>query len=161
MATRAEDPSTPLILPDGAPYRIGIVAAQWHDDIVTTLLEGAVQTLHQCGVLDSNLTIARCPGTYEIPVIASRMIETKRFDAIITLGVVVRGETAHFDYVAGPVAYGLQDLAIRTGTPCIFGVLTTEDLDQAWARAGGQHGHKGREAALTALETLNVLDELT
>jgi 6,7-dimethyl-8-ribityllumazine synthase len=161
MATREEDHTHPIILPNGAPHRIGIVAARWHDDIVTTLLDGAVQTLHQCGVVDTNITIARCPGTYEIPVVAARMIDTKKFDAVITLGVVVRGETAHFDYVAGPVAYGLQDLAVRTGTPCIFGVLTTEDLDQAWARAGGAHGHKGREAALAALETLNVLNELT
>ncbi|RPI67132.1 MAG: 6,7-dimethyl-8-ribityllumazine synthase [Ignavibacteriae bacterium] len=161
MSTQPNHNDQPIILPRGAGRRIGIVAARWHDDIVTTLLDGAVETLHQCGVLDSDLTIARCPGTYEIPVIASNMISTGKCDAVITLGVVVRGETAHFDYVAGPVAYGLQDLAISSGVPCIFGVLTTENLDQAWARAGGEHGHKGRESALAALETLEVLNAIT
>lgn len=161
MATPLDHTSTPAILPSGAGRRIGIIAARWHDDIVNTLLDGAVQALHECGVVDSDIKITRCPGTYEIPVVAANMIAKGSCDAVITLGVVVRGETAHFDYVAGPVAYGLQDLAIRTNVPCIFGVLTTENLEQAWARAGGEHGHKGREAAFAALETLDLLNSLT
>jgi 6,7-dimethyl-8-ribityllumazine synthase len=140
--------------------RIGIVAAAWHDDIVQELMSGALNMLHEHQVSDDDIICVRCPGTYEIPVVASTLIEHQRVDAVICLGVVIRGETAHFEYVASPVMHGLQDLAVRTGVPCIAGILTTENVDQAWARAGGNAGHKGRESALAALYTADLLRTL-
>ena len=147
--------------PDGSGRRIGIVAARWHADIVEAMVKGAQQELEACGVAADNITIEHCPGTFEIPVVASRMAHRHDFDAVICLGVVIRGETAHFEYVAGPVAYGIQNIAIKTQTPCLFGVLTTETEEQAWDRAGGKHGNKGAEAAAAALETIDTLQRLS
>jgi len=140
--------------------RIGIVAAAWHDDIVQELIRGSLAVLQEHGLPDQSIILVRCPGSYEIPVVAATLIEYQQVDAVICLGVVVRGETAHFEYVASPVMHGLQDLAVRTGIPCIAGILTTENLDQAWSRAGGKDGHKGRESALAALYTADLLRTL-
>lgn len=137
--------------------RIGIVAAAWHDDIVQVLLQGALDVLHEHNVPDELIHVHRCPGSYEIPVVASTLIDHTGVDAVIALGVVVRGETTHFEYVASPVMHSLQDLALRTGVPCIAGVLTTETVEQAWDRAGGSAGHKGRESALAALYTADLV----
>lgn len=144
----------------GKGLRIGIVAAAWHDDIVTELINGALETLRKHGVGDDDILLHRCPGSYEIPVIASALIEHRSVHAVIALGVIIRGETAHFEYVASPVMHGLQELAIKTGIPCIAGVLTTENVQQAWDRAGGPAGHKGREAAEAALCTADLLRTL-
>jgi len=141
----------------GKGVRIGIVAAAWHNDIVQELINGAVDTLHIHGVEGDHISLYRCPGTYEIPVVAATLIDHDAVDAVITLGVVIRGETAHFEYVASPVMHSLQELAIQTCVPCIAGILTTENVQQAWDRAGGSAGHKGRESALAALHMVNLL----
>lgn len=155
--TSASIPSLSPAPGSGRGCRVGIVAARWHADIVETLLQGALDTLAQAGVEQSDIITVRVPGSYEIPVAVRTLIDAQRVDAVITLGVVVRGETAHFDYVASPVAHALMDLSANTGVPCLFGVLTTETIDQAWDRAGGAHGHKGRESAAGALEMIATL----
>lgn len=137
--------------------RIGIVAAEWNDFIVSKLIAGANEALATYGVPASNITLVRCPGSFEIPVVVNAMATGGAFDAVIALGVVIRGDTAHFEYVSGPVAYGLAEIAVRTSIPCIFGVLTTENIEQALDRAGGNHGNKGAEAASAALQTLQAL----
>jgi len=144
----------------GKGIRIGIVAAAWHDDIVQELIKGATETLRQHGVDEDHIQVHRCPGTYEIPVVAAALIDHDAVDAVITLGVVIRGETAHFEYVASPVMHSLQELATRTCVPCIAGILTTENVQQAWDRAGGPAGHKGCESAVAALHMVNLLHSI-
>jgi 6,7-dimethyl-8-ribityllumazine synthase len=159
MTTSAVPSATPAP-GSGQGCRVGIVAAQWHADIVDNLLSGAVETLRDAGVAADDIVIVRVPGSYEIPVAVRVMIDAQRVDAVITLGLVVRGETAHFEYVASPVAHTLMDLSASTGVPCLFGVLTTETIQQAWDRTGGVHGHKGRESAAGALEMIAVVRQL-
>lgn len=159
MTSSAIPSSTPAP-GSGVGCRVGIVAARWHADIVENLLAGAVETLRAAGVAESDILTVRVPGSYEIPVAARVLINSQRVDAVITLGVVVRGETAHFEYVASPVAHALMDLSTATGVPCLFGVLTTETIEQAWDRTGGVHGHKGRESAAGALEMIAALKQL-
>lgn len=153
-------PSSTPIPGSGSGCRIGIVAARWHADIVDALLSGACETLVAAGVAEADIITVRVPGSYEIPVAARVLIDAQRVDAVITLGVIVRGETAHFEYVASPVAHSLMDLSTATGIPCMFGVLTTETIEQAWERTGGVHGHKGRESAAGALEMIAALSHL-
>lgn len=145
---------------DATSVRIGIVAAEWNDFIVRKLIDGATEALTQHGVPAQNVTLVRCPGSFEIPVVVKAMAVTGTYDAVIALGVVIRGETAHFEYVSGPVAYGLSDIAIATGVPCLFGVLTTETVEQALDRAGGSFGNKGAEAVTAALQTIRVLRDI-
>ncbi len=140
--------------------RIGIVAARWHADIVDRLLDGALSTLRAAGLEDHSVVIERVPGSYEIPVCVKAMALSQHVDAVIALGVVIRGDTAHFEYVSSPVAHSLMDIAVETGIPCLFGVLTTDTVEQAQARAGGIHGNKGAEAATGALEMADVMDRL-
>ena len=147
--------------PEGKHRRIGIVAATWHDDVVQKLIEGSRARLIELGVHEKDVVIVRCPGTFEIPLIASAMASSGEYHAIITLGVVVRGETAHFEFIAGSAVQALQTVAIDTGVPCVFGVLTVDTKEQAWERAGGVHGHKGSEAADTALRMAAIMDDLT
>lgn len=141
-------------------YRVGIVASAWHDDVVQALIRGAVDELRAHGVLPDNVTLVRCPGSFEIPVTAKALVDSKHVHAIIAIGVIVRGETAHFEYVASPVAHGLQQLSISTGVPCLSAVLATETIQQAWDRAGGVHGNKGQEAARGALFLANLFSTL-
>ena len=157
-----EQTSSPSSLPTnaGVGRRIGICAARWHRDLVDELRSGAVDTLLAHGVAPSDILLVDCPGSYELPVAAARLIRQSGVDAVIALGVVVRGETAHFEYVSSPVAHGLMDLSISSGVPCMFGVLTTDTLEQARERCGGAHGHKGREAAEGALQLLVSFDSL-
>ncbi|MBU3742764.1 MAG: 6,7-dimethyl-8-ribityllumazine synthase [Candidatus Kapabacteria bacterium] len=145
---------------DTTSLRIGIVAAEWNDFIVSKLITGATEALAEHGVPAANVTQVRCPGSFEIPVVASAMAGSGRYDAVIALGVVIRGETAHFEYVSGPVAYGLANIAVATGVPCIFGVLTTENIEQALDRAGGNFGNKGAESATAAIKTIAALHEV-
>ncbi len=153
--------AAPLALPTtGSGWRIGIVAARWHGNIVESLVQGAKATLLGAGVTAENITLVHCPGSYEIPVCASVMARSGCVDAVIALGVVVRGETAHFEYVSSPVAHGLMQISLETGVPCMFGVLTTENIEQAQERAGGGAGNKGAEAASGALETLETLQSI-
>ena len=144
---------------DGAGLRVGVVVARFNEIVTTALLDGAVQALAQAGVADDDVTVVWVPGAFEIPTVARRLT-LAGIDAVVCLGAVIRGETAHFDLVANEAARGIADVARETGVPCIFEVLATEDLGQAQARAGGAHGNKGWEAAMAALEMARVLREL-
>ena len=146
--------------PAGHGRRIAIVVARFHGAVTSRLLSGALDGLRAGGVDVDDVDVAWVPGAFEIPVVAKRFATTGRYDAVICLGAVVRGETAHFDLVAGEAARGIATVARETGVPAIFEVLATETLEQAEARAGGAHGNKGWDAAHAALEMADVLDRL-
>ncbi|HYY09244.1 MAG TPA: 6,7-dimethyl-8-ribityllumazine synthase [Actinomycetota bacterium] len=146
--------------PAGHGRRIAIVVARFHEAVTSRLLSGALDGLRARGVDVDDVDVAWVPGAFEIPVVAKRFATTGRYDAVICLGAVVRGETAHFDLVAGEAARGVATVARETGVPAIFEVLATETLEQAEARAGGAHGNKGWDAAHAALEMADVLDRL-
>lgn len=139
---------------------IGIVASRYNEDIVSRLVLSAIAALVQNGVRDDDIRTVWVPGAVEIPVVAQRLARAGQVDAIIALGAVVRGETPHFDYVARIVADGVLRVSLDTGVPVIFGVLTTDDRDQAMARTGGGAGDKGWEAALSAMQTVRALTRL-
>lgn len=139
---------------------VAVVAARFNAHIVDRLLAGCVERLAEHGLSDNRLTIHRVPGAFELPVAAKMLIETNRFAAVICLGCVIRGETAHFEYVAGEAARGIQAVAVQTGVPVIFGVLTTETESQAVARSGGEHGDTGRAAADAAAEMIALRDKI-
>lgn len=142
--------------PTGAGLRVCVVVARWNSFVTEPLLEGAVASLRACGVDDDAVTVARVPGAFEVPTAASWAATSGRFDAVICLGAVIRGETAHFEYVAGGAAEGILRVALSTGVPVVFGVLTVDTVEQALARAGGKDGHKGEEAARVAVEMANL-----
>ena len=144
----------------GRGRRLAIVAARFNDVVTSRLVDGALAALRRHGVADDDVEVAWTPGAFEIPLVAQRLAGTGGFDAIVCLGAVIRGDTAHFEYVAGEAASGIQRVALETGVPCIFGVLTTETLEQALDRAGGKHGNKGWESATAALEMAGLLDSL-
>jgi 6,7-dimethyl-8-ribityllumazine synthase len=144
---------------DGAGLRIAVVAARFNDTVVERLVAGALDCLRRHGVAEDDLELAWVPGSWELPVTVRRLADTGRFDAIVTLGAVVRGQTAHFDYVAGQAA-AVGGISADTGIPVTFGVLTTETFDQAVDRSGGKLGNKGWEAALAAIETARLLADL-
>jgi 6,7-dimethyl-8-ribityllumazine synthase len=146
--------------PDGAGVRVAIVAARFNELVTSALVDGAVEGLRHAGVADDDVTVAWVPGAFEIPIVAQRFASGGDVDAVICLGAVIRGETAHFDLIADAAARGIADVGRTTGVPCIFEVLATEDLAQAQARAGGAHGNKGWEAAAAALEMVGVLRQL-
>jgi 6,7-dimethyl-8-ribityllumazine synthase len=140
--------------------RIGVVAGRFNDHVTKPLLEGALVTLDECGVAPSDVAVHWVPGAFEVPLVARRLAGSGTVDAVVCLGAVIRGDTAHFDYVAGPCAYGVARAALDTGVPVIFGVLTTDNVDQALDRAGGCEGNKGAEAAATAVEMVALLRTL-
>ncbi|MEM1409317.1 MAG: 6,7-dimethyl-8-ribityllumazine synthase, partial [Pseudomonadota bacterium] len=137
----------------GAGLRVAVIDTSWNDFIVSRLLEGAVSTLLKHGVADDDITHIRVAGAFELPIAAKTAAETGRYDAIVALGCVIRGDTAHFDYVAGEAAKGIAKVGLDTGIPVIFGVLTTDTVEQAMDRAGIKLGNKGAEAATVAIET--------
>lgn len=139
---------------------IGIVVSRWNHFITDRLLEGALHSLRKHGYSDDALTVAYCPGSYELPLITKKMADTGRFDAIIAIGVVIRGATAHFDYVAGAANSGILGVNQDSGVPVIFGVLTTDTIEQAVERAGTKAGNKGEEAAMTAMEMISLLKQI-
>lgn len=141
--------------PDGAGLRIAIVATRWNGDIIARLIAGARGTAQAKGIGEEQIDLAYCPGAFEIPFTAQRLALTGRYDAIVVLGCVIRGETAHFDYVAGEAAR-VGAIACETGVPIGFGVLTTDTVEQALDRAGGEAGNKGAEAMLAAIETVRL-----
>ena len=145
---------------NGEGLRIGIVVARFNETVTRALLDGAREGLTRLGVADEAIDVAWTPGCFEIPVVAQRMAELGRYDAVICLGAVIRGETPHFDYVAGQAAAGIARAGYETGVPVIFGVLTTETLEQAINRAGAKAGNKGFDAALTAVEMASLLRAL-
>jgi len=143
--------------PQGENLRIGIVVARFNQAVTDALLAGALEGLAKHGVADDAIDVVIVPGAFELPMCAQRMASTGRYDGLVCLGAVVRGETPHFDYVAGEAARGLNEVARRYDLPVSFGVLTTDDMAQALARAGGGHGNKGYDAAVTTLEMIHVL----
>lgn len=136
---------------------IGIVAARFNEFITNKLVSGAIDALKRHGASDENITLAWVPGAFEIPLGAQKMANSHNFDAVICLGAVIRGSTPHFDYVAGEVTKGVAQVGLHTGVPTIFGVLTTENIEQAIERAGTKAGNKGFDAAMTAIEMANLL----
>jgi 6,7-dimethyl-8-ribityllumazine synthase len=146
--------------PIGEGRRIAVVVSRFHEQVTAKLLDGALTGLRSHGVADDAVDVAWVPGAFEIALVAKRMASTGAYDAVICLGAVVRGETAHFDLIAAEAARGAAEVGRDTGIPVIFEVLATETLAQAEARAGGEHGNKGWDAAGAALEMADLLDRL-
>ena len=143
--------------PDGEGLRIGIALARFNQGVTDRLLAGALEALAKHGVAEDAIDVATVPGAFELPLCAQRMATAGRYDAVICLGAVVRGETPHFEFVAAEAARGIAEVARRHDLPVAFGVLTTDTMEQAMARTGGERGNKGYEAAVTALEMVHVL----
>ena len=142
---------------NGEGLRVGIVVAEFNDFITSRLLEGAVSGLEAHGVRDDDVTIASVPGSFEIPLVAKKMSESGQHDAVICLGAVIRGETDHYNFVAGEAAKGIANASVSTGVPVIFGVLTTDTVEQAINRAGGKQGNNGYGAAVAAVRMANLV----
>ncbi|HLF14648.1 MAG TPA: 6,7-dimethyl-8-ribityllumazine synthase [Bacteroidota bacterium] len=142
------------------PDKIGIVVSRFNEFITRRLLDGAVDCLRRHGVDDGNIDVVWCPGAFEIPQVARRLAAAPGYRVIICLGCVIRGETPHFGYVAGAVASGLEKLSMESDVPVIFGVLTTDTLEQAIDRAGAKSGNKGRDAAMSALEMADLFRKI-
>jgi len=144
-----------------AGFRFALVVSKYNDFVTDRLQAGALAALSSAGVAPADVTVVRVPGAFEIPLAAQHAAESGRFDAIVCLGCVIRGETAHFEFIASAVAHGLTDAAAATGIPMAFGVLTTNSVEEALARAGDGPGNKGREAAVAAIEMADVLAQVT
>ncbi|TCK17432.1 6,7-dimethyl-8-ribityllumazine synthase [Thiogranum longum] len=140
--------------------RIALLVARFNSFVVESLLSGAIDTLKRHGAEDKDLTIVRVPGAFEMPLAANRLAASKRYDAIIALGAVIRGGTPHFEYVAGECTKGLSSVSMKHDIPVTFGVLTVDSIEQAIERAGTKAGNKGDEAAMSAIEMVNVLREI-
>lgn len=144
----------------GVNKKFAIVLSRFNSIFTERLLEGAVDCLKRHGVNDSDITVARVPGAFEIPIICQKLAKTDRFDGIIALGAVIRGDTPHFDYVAAEVSKGIAAVSLSSNTPIAFGVLTTDTIEQAEARSGSKGGNKGFDAAMTILEMVSLADKI-
>lgn len=140
--------------------KIGIVAARFNEFITSKLLSGALDGLIRHGVREDDIHVAWVPGAFEIPLIASRMVKSKKYDAVICLGAVIRGSTSHYDYVCSEVSKGIASVSLASDIPVMFGVLTTENIEQAIERAGTKAGNKGYDCALGAIEMVNLIREI-
>ncbi|CAH0345225.1 6,7-dimethyl-8-ribityllumazine synthase [Bacillus sp. CECT 9360] len=140
----------------GTGLRIGIVVGRFNEFITSKLLSGAIDGLKRHGVDEGDIDVAWTPGAYEVPMIAKKLVNTQKYDAVIGLGTVIRGATTHYDYVSNESAKGIAAVSLETGVPVIFGVLTTENIEQAIERAGTKAGNKGYEAAVSAIEMANL-----
>lgn len=140
--------------------KFGIVAGRFNEFIVSKLISGALDALKRHGAKEENIEMAWVPGAFEIPLVAEKMAASKKYDAVICLGAVIRGATPHFDYVASEVSKGIAQTSLKTECPVIFGVLTTDSIEQAIERAGTKSGNKGFDAAVTAIEMANLLKEM-
>lgn len=145
---------------DARGRRFAVAVSRFNEVVTERLLEGALAAFRRFGISEEDLEVARVPGSFELPLVARRLAASGQFDAVVCLGAVIRGETAHFDLVAGESARGIRQVALETGVPCIFGVLTTDTLEQALDRAGGKHGNKGWDAATAAVEMASLLESL-
>ena len=144
----------------GEGLKIALVVSRFNSFITERLVEGALDCLRRHGVAETGLTIVRVPGAWEIPLVAKRLAQRKAHDAVICLGAVIRGSTPHFDYVAAEVSKGIAQVSLESGIPILFGVLTTDTLEQAVERAGSKSGNKGYAAAEAALEMVNLLKDM-
>jgi 6,7-dimethyl-8-ribityllumazine synthase len=140
--------------------RFAIVASRFNEFVTSRLLSGAVDALERTGVAEGDVTIVRVPGSFEIPLAAKRLVQTKKYDAVICLGSLIRGETPHFDYLSSEVTKGIGLVSLESGVPVAFGVLTADSVEQAIDRAGMKSGNKGFEAAMSAIEMANLLKQL-
>jgi len=146
------------LVADGA--KIGIVASRFNEFIVSKLISGAVDGLVRHNVNDDDITLAWVPGAFEIPVAAKKMAESGKYDAVICLGTVIRGATSHYDYVCNEVSKGIAQVSMNTGVPVMFGIVTTENIEQAIERAGTKAGNKGYDCALGAIEMINLAKQI-
>ncbi len=145
---------------NGQGLRVAVVVARFNELVTRPLLNAAIGTLTRYGVVDDDINVVWVPGAFELPVVAKNLAKTSRFDAIVCLGAVIRGETGHYDMVAGNAARGISQVGVDTGVPTIFGVLTTENMDQALNRAGGKAGNMGANAATAAIETARLVQAI-
>lgn len=141
-------------------FRFAIVVARWNDFLTARLTEGALDALERLGAEEKQIEIFKVPGSFEIPLTAQKIAESGKFDAVICLGAVIRGQTPHFDYVAGEAAKGIGQVGMKTGVPVLFGIVTADTLEQAIDRAGVKAGNKGFEAAMSAIELVNLYQEM-
>jgi 6,7-dimethyl-8-ribityllumazine synthase len=162
MATQLKNLSdfTHTVVPSATSYRFGIVVAEWNAEVTRALLEGAYQTLLRYGAKEENVLTYPVAGSYELTSGADLLLKKGNLDAVICLGCVIQGETRHFDFICNAVANGLSNVAIKHSKPVIFGVLTTDNQQQAIDRAGGKHGNKGDEAAITAIKMAEMAETL-
>ena len=144
----------------GKGLKFGIVAALFNEFIVSKLVGGALDTLHRHETADHDIDVAWVPGAFEIPLAAKKMAESGKYDAVLCLGAVIRGSTTHYDYVCNEVSKGVAQVGLQTGVPTIFGVVTTENIEQAIERAGTKAGNKGADAAMAAMEMASLLGKL-
>lgn len=140
-------------------FRFAIVASRWNELISARLVEGALDSLKRLGAKDANVSVYRVPGAFEIPLLALRLAQSRKFDAVICLGTIIRGQTPHFDYIANEVTRGISHAGLTSGLPVVFGIITADTVDQAIDRAGVKLGNKGFEAAMTAVELVNLYKE--
>ncbi len=140
--------------------RFGIVASRFNDFITKKLLEACIDTLTRHGAKDGEIEVAWVPGAFEIPLVAKKMAQSKKYDSVICLGTIIKGETPHFDYVASEASKGIARVSLDSNVPAIFGIITAENIEQAIHRAGTKEGNKGKDAALVAIEMVNLLDEI-
>lgn len=140
--------------------KVGVVAARFNEFIVSKLVSGAQDALIRHGVNDDDITIAWAPGAFEIPLVAQKMASSGKYDAVICLGAVIKGSTTHYDYVCAEVSKGVASIGLSTGVPTIFGILTTDNIEQAIERAGTKAGNKGYDAACTAIEMVNLIKNI-
>lgn len=140
--------------------KFGIVISRFNELVSNEMLKGAIDTLVRHGTLENNITTAWVPGSFEVPLAAQKLAQNKKYDAIICLGAVIRGDTPHFDYIAAEVSKGISQVSLKTGIPVAFGILTVDTLEQALERAGTKAGNKGRQAAESAIEMVNLVDRL-
>ena len=144
----------------GKKEKIGIVCARFNEFIVSKLLGGAVYCLLREGISEENIDVAWVPGAFEIPLICEKMVKTGKYDAVIALGTVIRGSTSHYDYVCNEVSKGVAQVGLQAGVPVMFGILTTENIEQAIERAGTKAGNKGYDCAVSAIEMINLIKEI-
>lgn len=144
----------------GKGLKFAIVVSRFNEFITSKLLGGALDTLHRNEVADEDITVVWVPGAFEIPTVAKKLAESKNYDAVICLGAVIRGSTTHYDYVCAEVSKGVASIGLNTGVPTIFGVVTTENIEQAIERSGTKAGNKGADAAVSAIETANLMRKL-
>ena len=147
-------------LPNGAGRRMVVVASRFNEPIVNKLLDGALEALVKHGVSFDDIDVVWVPGAWELPLAARLLLASERYDGLVAVGAVIRGETAHFDYIAAEASRGLADISMQSETPVGFGVLTCDTDEQAEARAGGNHGNKGWDAALAALEMVDLANRI-
>jgi 6,7-dimethyl-8-ribityllumazine synthase len=145
---------------DARGLRFAVAASSFNEVVVGSLVEGALACFRAHGISEDDLLVTWVPGAFELPLAAKKLAQSDQHDAVVCLGAVIRGETAHFDHVAGQAARGIQQVCLETGVPVAFGVLTTDTMEQALDRAGGKHGNKGWDAAMAAMQMASVLDQI-